>query len=250
MLEFEIIGEGKTAKILREGERAYKLYPSGSEERIKDEIELQSYARKAGLPVPEAYGVKRMEEGPALEMDYIPGRTLVWPRMDRIKRKEAFQSMVTLQCTIHKVDAQGLPRMNDRLAHKIKTNPLLEKATADGLLRWLNGLDEGKTSLCHGDFHPMNILNDGEKLWVIDWRNAASGDPLADACRTYLILQAYLSRLANYYLRLFCKAAEVHQEDVFAWLPVMAAERLTEKTDKKETGYLIDLIHKYLASRS
>jgi aminoglycoside phosphotransferase (APT) family kinase protein len=43
--------------------------------------------------------------------------------------------------------------------------------------------------LCHGDFHPGNILRTGEGPVVIDWTNATRGDPDADVARTNLMLR-------------------------------------------------------------
>lgn len=33
---------------------------------------------------------------------------------------------------------------------------------------------------CHNDLHIGNFLNDGQKIWIIDWEYAAMGDPLFD----------------------------------------------------------------------
>ena len=38
--------------------------------------------------------------------------------------------------------------------------------------------------LCHGDFHPDNIIVAPDGLVVVDWANAVCGHPLADVART------------------------------------------------------------------
>ncbi len=47
-----------------------------------------------------------------------------------------------------------------------------------------------KRSLLHLDLHPYNVIvgDDGEPAAVIDWTNAAAGDPLLDRARTWSIL--------------------------------------------------------------
>jgi thiamine kinase-like enzyme len=35
-------------------------------------------------------------------------------------------------------------------------------------------------SLCHNDLHHLNILDDGERLWLVDWEYGGCGDPLFD----------------------------------------------------------------------
>jgi thiamine kinase-like enzyme len=35
-------------------------------------------------------------------------------------------------------------------------------------------------TLCHHDLHHLNILDDGERLWLVDWEYGGRGDPLFD----------------------------------------------------------------------
>jgi thiamine kinase-like enzyme len=37
-----------------------------------------------------------------------------------------------------------------------------------------------KPALCHNDLLPANLLDDGDRLWIIDWEYAAMGDPFFD----------------------------------------------------------------------
>jgi Phosphotransferase enzyme family len=43
--------------------------------------------------------------------------------------------------------------------------------------------------LCHGDFHPLNVLGEASQPFVIDWPDACRGDPTGDVCRSYLLLK-------------------------------------------------------------
>jgi thiamine kinase-like enzyme len=36
------------------------------------------------------------------------------------------------------------------------------------------------SALCHSDLHHLNILDDGERLWLVDWEYGGGGDPLFD----------------------------------------------------------------------
>jgi len=45
-------------------------------------------------------------------------------------------------------------------------------------------------------------------------------------------------------LRMFCKESKVKQDDVLAWLSVVAAARLNENMDDKTREWLLDLITK------
>src|SRR5262249_32610054 len=56
-------------------------------------------------------------------------------------------------------------------------------------LAMLEALPDGDR-LCHGDFHPANVLVGRNGPAVIDWTGATRGDPAADLARTRLLLQA------------------------------------------------------------
>ena len=52
------------------------------------------------------------------------------------------------------------------------------------------GADGRERRLLHLDLHPFNVLvdDDGEPTGVIDWANAAGGDPELDRARTWSLL--------------------------------------------------------------
>jgi aminoglycoside phosphotransferase (APT) family kinase protein len=41
--------------------------------------------------------------------------------------------------------------------------------------------------VCHGDFHPLNVVVDGDEASVIDWTDAGLGPREADVSRTLLL---------------------------------------------------------------
>ena len=46
-------------------------------------------------------------------------------------------------------------------------------------------------SICHGDFHPYNLLaKDGEVTAILDWSSSSVGDPAADVASTLVIFNA------------------------------------------------------------
>lgn len=242
-MNLEKVGQGKTATILREGDTAIKLFvdtPSCVAER---EATCQRFAFLQGLPVPEVLNVSKLDHGnTALYMRYIEGQPLIKPGMDKDKRKDAIRTLVKLQCVVHEVQACGLPKQKDILSKKIKNGTVLDESTKAILSERLAKGDEGSCNLCHGDFHPYNILFDGLKHWIIDWADATMGNPLADACRTYLIFWQYMIRSSGIYLRMFCEESGAKKEDVLFWLPVIAAARCNENLEAHEREKLVELI--------
>ena len=53
---------------------------------------------------------------------------------------------------------------------------------------WLPQLDTGGDRLVHLDLHPLNVVMTARGPVVIDWTNAARGDPLLDVALTYVLL--------------------------------------------------------------
>jgi len=243
MDNLEIVGRGATAAIYRDGGTAIKLYVNAPPREAENEALRQNFAYDAGLPVPAVFGVRKIDEHTeALEMAYIDGQPLIRPKMDKDARRNALNTLVTLQCSVHQVNAEELPKLTDALAWKIERTPHLDRENKNKLLVQLNRLDDGSKSLCHGDFHAYNILFDGSKHWIIDWVNAAAGNPLADACRTYLLFTQYMFRSAGIYLKTFCAQSGARPEDILDWLPVTAAARLAENPDDKAKAQLLKLL--------
>ena len=53
---------------------------------------------------------------------------------------------------------------------------------------WLRPVDATGDRVLHLDLHPMNVMMTERGPVVIDWTNAARGDPLTDVAVTYVIL--------------------------------------------------------------
>ncbi|MCL2197822.1 MAG: phosphotransferase [Defluviitaleaceae bacterium] len=243
MLNLEVIGKGATTTVYRDGNKAIKLYVNAPPNEAENEANRQRFAVNAGLPVPAVFGVRHINDNMvALDMEYIIGKPLMQQKMDADERKNAIETLVKLQCAIHRVEAIGQPKQADRIAQKIKNTPHIFATEKSRLLESLGRPATDCNSLCHGDFHPLNIIYDGDKHWIIDWVDATAGNPLADACRTYLLFKQFITRQAGIYLSAFCKEANVKSEDVLSWLPVLAAARLDENVDDNARLWLLDII--------
>ena len=66
MFNLEIVGEGATTKIYRDGEKAIKLYVDAPPNEAENEAKLQIFATRAGLPVPAVFGVKNVCSSPSV----------------------------------------------------------------------------------------------------------------------------------------------------------------------------------------
>jgi len=73
------------------------------------------------------------------------------------------------------------------IAARIKSAKGLPVRFRRTALRELNRLPTGGF-LCHGDFHPDNVIWSERGPVVIDWLDANRGDPAADVARTPMLI--------------------------------------------------------------
>ena len=247
-------------RIYRDGDKLIKVYQSASYEYVEQAYLRQKFVYDSGLPVPAVFGIKKINETEtALEMEYLDGEPLI--HMYEGKSEEmlnkAVRIMVKLQCQMNMIDASGLPDLTDMYINEIKSTPYLTVKLKEILLGYMKSLDSNKTNLCHGDIHPYNIIYNGDKYWIIDWEDAGKGDPAADACMQYFYsmrwgaksnnrsyeqyIQLFCQNGEDYiqqfclggerYLQLFCEESGIPQEDILAWLPVIAGVQVNIDDD-------------------
>ena len=78
--------------------------------------------------------------------------------------------------------------INDRAAYLIQKAEMLDSELKKFVLDILSELPRGN-DICHGDFHPGNIIISNKQYYVIDWFGATAGTKLSDIAHTYLILR-------------------------------------------------------------
>jgi len=245
MMNLEKVGQGMTTIVYRDAYKAIKLYPVGTSlEAIENEMKWQKQAHTLGIPVPEVYGINRFDDGTiGLEMQYIDGEPLMKPNMTPGEVRSGLSTLVDLQRGIHQHSGDGFPLQVEQIKIKIDRNTSVEPETKAQLLRLLETLIGEELVLCHGDFHPFNVIKDGDAYWIIDWVDASSGNPKGEVCRVYLILKQFASGLAEGYLDVFCQKSGFAKADILAWMPIMATTRLTEGGfDEQALKMLMDMI--------
>jgi aminoglycoside phosphotransferase (APT) family kinase protein len=261
----EIIGTGKTATVYRFDEgKALKLFNAEyGRPAVEYEMRLAQVAAAYCSSAPKCYGLVKDGDREGLLYEYLPGETLIarllrnpWST-DRIARILAEE-----QNRIHQCVAGTLPNEKIRFAKQIDRSAAYLGPIRDEILERLDGLST-ESRLCHGDFHPGNIIVGKDGPRVIDWMNGYAGTPLGDVARTYLMivtpylpdgLPGYLSplvwslktRLAGRYLAEYRRQSHIDTGGVYAWFAVAAAVRLCDEIDE-ERKWLLDIIDKSLS---
>ena len=164
-----------------------------------DEFKLLQLLHSVGLAVPEPYYLDQSGEifpTPYVVIEYIDGETIFGTHAiaDFIPQL-AMQLQRIHEDDCSNLDVSFLPRHAEKVAEKIGERPaIIDEEFEEGRVR--DVLEEiwplsqqNRSVLLHGDFWPGNILwRNGRIVGVIDWEDAALGDPLADVANSRLEL--------------------------------------------------------------
>jgi aminoglycoside phosphotransferase (APT) family kinase protein len=237
-----------------------KLYRDWCPPRWVDfEARIGRIVQDAGLPVPAIGDVVEVNGRRGLVYERLEGVSMFNTLIARPWTIIRFgRLMAVLHAAMHAIVAPSdLPDQRERLKGAIQRT----QALPDDLRRKTLGILEtlpGGDRLCHGDFHPDNILMTPRGPIIIDWMTATRGDSAGDVARTLLLMTVgepptgALIRLLTRLLRGWMRAAYIKRyfelrpdgrERLKQWLPVTFAARLAEDI-KGEPGQLITFVRR------
>lgn len=231
-----LISKGQKASVYRNGDNAIKVFNKETNKTdVLNEALNTTRVEETGLAIPCISEVG-IEDGQwSITMNYIEGKTLSQLMKENPEKKEEYiNQMVDLQLEIHSKRAPLLNKLKDKLIRQINSLEMLDNIKKYDLLTRLDGMPK-HVKVCHGDFHPNNIIVSNDKMYVIDWVHATQGNASADTARTYLLFALEDQKLADYYLDVFCKKSKTEKCYVQTWLPIVAAAQLSkDKPEEKE----------------
>jgi aminoglycoside phosphotransferase (APT) family kinase protein len=224
-----LLGTGKEAEVFEWGENVLKLYkaraPKSSAFR---EAAHLAVAESFGLPAPRVLGVRQIDGRWGVAMTLAAGETFGQAIMRQpALAPECLKAMAHLHMRINNHAGSEMGSMKARLRANIQRATMLGDRQRHLLLDGLAHLPEGDR-LCHGDFHPWNVLGAPEGAMVVDWLDACRGDPAADICRSYVLMKHRAPELASRYVEISEALGGCDRAAIFAWLPFVAAARLAE----------------------
>lgn len=236
-----LLGSGKMAEAFQYGEHVLKLYRDpGSRSVAFGEAAILAIVGEHGLPTPAVHEAGHFAGRWGLVMDRAAGQPLATlAAADPTLVPAALEAMVQLHLAIHAREEVRLSPLKPRLADRIG-RVSLDAGLRAKLLARLAELPEGNR-LCHGDFHPFNIIGMPGAAMIVDWPDATSGPPAADVARSYLLMRHGASHaLADAYLERYLAASDLTDADIRGWLPIIAAARLSENVPE-ENARLLEL---------
>ena len=252
------IATGRTAEIFawQEG-TILKLYRAWCPpDWVDHELKIARVVHDAGLASP----------APGEIVDVAGRRGLVYERIDGPSMLDMLKSqpwqvrslarqMADLHIAMHTCAGTGLSSFNDYLGRAIRAAPGLPDDLRALALERLASLPKGDR-LCHGDFHPGNIMLTKRGPVVIDWMTAMHGQPLADVARSVMLLHSrppdigkplllafsiIVSQFESAYLARYFATQPDERKHLGAWLPLIAAARMAENI-AGERDWLVEMV--------
>jgi uncharacterized protein (TIGR02172 family) len=239
------IARGRTADVYDWDEgQVLKLFNDWFRlEDIEYELKIASAVHASGVKTPAVLELVQVEGRNGLVYERVRGESML--RMFQRKPWMVFtyaRILARLHTEMHEcVFETDIPHQHAKLRYKLDHTDVLPASTKSSILKALASLPEGNR-VCHGDFHPANVLMNGSDATIIDWIDASCGNPLADVARTSIILLGATasSQVANPLLKLFVQAFHsIYLREYFRlrpqgrdeyhrWLPIVAGARLSE----------------------
>jgi uncharacterized protein (TIGR02172 family) len=219
-----------------------KLFNLGiSRATVEVEASAARLVYASGLPVPAVGEEVEMHGRFGLEYERVQGVSMLQTILQKPWRFVAYaRKLAELQAEIHKIKLPELPSQKDRLEIKIRRTAILPENVRQAALQALQKVPD-QDWLCHGDFHPGNVLIGERGPVIIDWLDGSHGSPVMDVARSSLlfgggplpegtpwVVRVLQGRYYQLYLARYRQLHPFDRKEMAEWVPVAAAARLFE----------------------
>jgi len=224
-----LLGVGNEAEVFACGALVVKLYkPTAPKRSAFREAAILAAVESLGLPAPVVRSVRQVGDRWGVLMSRVEGPRFAQAMTQQMEIPPArLNRMARLQLQVHGHQATQFASLKARLAANIRQTPMLREARRSILLAELATMPDGDC-LCHGDFHPHNIMGPLGHEVLIDWLDASRGESAADVCRTYVLLRPAAPEVATAYVDAYSQISGQSRDAILSWLPFVAAARLAE----------------------
>jgi uncharacterized protein (TIGR02172 family) len=241
------IASGRTAEIFAWGDgKVLKLTRPGFNPVLAE----QEYANlltawRLGAPAPQPFELVEVEGRSGVVLEHIQGSSLIEAMQKRPWRLVGYARLLARQqAALHTLRVPGFPSLIERAQRNISASNLLASELKERLLARLTTLPEDD-HLCHGDFHPLNILIADRGPVVIDWEGCMHAAPSADVAITRLwfravpllvpagrqgwLVRRWARDAERFYLAEYNRVASAPALHQPAWIAIVTAMRLSDE---------------------
>ena len=254
MVECTLVGQGRTAEVLAvESGRVLKLYRAGFPRGVAaEEARVSRLVREAGLAAPAVFngsacdGLVERDDRVGILYERVEGHSMLHEAAAHPWRMRAYgRQFARLHAEMHSARIPSLQSQRAALRRAIdRAEERFDPRLVERARTALEGLPDGD-AVCHGDFHPDNILMGPRGPVIIDWAPTKRGSADADVARTVLLARhggfppgapwrvlapmVVARRLfSRIYLREYFARTGRSWRDIERWLGVVAVARVAE----------------------
>lgn len=258
-----LIARGNTSDVFRWGNDSVVkiLRPGIPDEWARREAHTTQLVHAAGLPAPEVLDLTTVQGRPALVLERVDGVPM-WDHMltEPADIPRLAILLAELQTEINLTPApSGMPRLVDRLSAKIADAAPLSPIDRDDAQRELARLPEAN-ALCHFDVHPNNVIMGPQGPIIVDWYDAAAGNPAADVVRSSTLMRrdaatchlpcadpSVVAVVHDQYLSAIIRRSPIDRDLLLTWEGPVVAARLAEPLSEEAHSIMH---HAWQATRS
>ncbi len=214
----KLIAKGNTAEIYEYGDNLIcKLfYPQYPIKYIEHEFHNATMAWELGIRTPKAHRIIVEGERQGIIYDRVVGEVLSVKFSD--PSEPAYDVWIDKFVDFHKQLMQF--SIDDAISYK---DFLKMFATDEETIAKINALSDGNCFI-HGDFHLENVmLDENNKVVLIDMMNVCKGTELYDVARTYFLLSYDYKIQSKYLEKMGCSV-----KDIMPYLDVILTVRENE----------------------
>lgn len=220
-------------------------------EDVEYEYRIAQAVHASGVRSPAVREITQALGRNGLIYERINGETMfTWLKRQPWKVFRFGTALAQFHTQMHACDFNAeVPSQKQKLQNKIKRADALPVHLKAKLLNALESMPVGN-KVCHGDFHPDNVIMTNNDSVVIDWIDAAKGNPLADVARTSVLalgsastqtrgMDLFIRLFHAIYLREYFRFNPNGRGEYRQWLPIVAGARLSENIPELE-GWLLE----------
>jgi thiamine kinase len=225
------IGRGSSAEVFKQSDtEAVKLYfPGYSLVAVVKEYENTSFVRRVYDKAPWVTEPGQKDGRITLPLELIPGEQLS-RLLSSGDARDVGMSLGISHRDLHVRPSEGLPRAGDVFGPVIRDSFGISQRKRAGFMSFLQERRDDR--LCHGCFHPGNILQTKSGWRLINWKYAFSGDSLADVAAAVYALRFFTRagrrspmleplmrrKLIHWYLKGYFGKEEVPRKEIGIWM--------------------------------
>lgn len=257
----DVIGRGRSSTIIfwTKGEIVKLFHHETSKEALAAKVQTEKYIQEKFPFAPSVYGLTEYEGKQGIRYEYVKGPSMLQKIVSRpwSLAKEAHK-FAEIHARMHQCTVEHLKSKKRIISDHVSSLNMISPAQKSHFLQYIRTLPRGN-KLCHGDFHPGNVIYASKGPIVVDWEGVAKGHPSADVARSRYLLRESTppesSSFARIFLRilgaLFCSIyvrrymsiTGVQPEEIGEWQLAVLLNRLSANIPEEQQKILQTLEH-------